>query len=359
MTPEELRARRLTNQLLAAPASDPVEVVRALGAVQSQDLPGALWAVGRRSGADATAVRAALSDGRILRTHVLRPTWHLVAREDLRPLVAATGEALRRGIAPVLRSRGLDDATLDRVHAVLPEILRAGPLVREEVAARLGRAGVDLTDGVRFANALLHAEAAALVCSGPVADGRQTLALVEQRTPPEEAPRPQHAVLADLALRFFRTRGPATPAYFRWWAGLRAAPARAAVEAVRDRLRSAAVDGRELLWDDRGAPAEPPAALLLPNFDEYLVAYTDRSDVFDEAHRRFLDSRGEPIMQHVVVLDGLVAGTWRVSARARRMAVAVTLFAARPAPALAAIEEEAARFAAHRGLPVETTIVVA
>lgn len=358
MSPEELRARRLTNQLLVPATRDPVAVVRALGAVQSQDLPGALWAVGLRSGADAATVRRALSDGDLLRTHVLRPTWHLVAREDLRPLVAATGEAVRRSIAPVLRSRGLDDASLALVHAALPGILRDGPLPRDEVAARLGAAGVDVTDGVRFANALLSAETAGLVCSGPVVDGKQTLALLDDRAP--AVPVPDRAtVLEELALRFFTTRGPATEADLRWWAGLRAADARDAVDAVRSRLSSSTTSGRELLWDDAVPPADPPAALLLPNYDEYLVAYTDRSDVFADAHRRFLDSRGEPIMQHVVVQRGVVAGTWRVTPRARRISLAVALFSPATVAVHDAIEAEADRFAEHRGLPVEVAITTA
>ena len=355
MTPAELRARRLTNQLLVPAVRDPVEVVRTLAAVQSQDLPGSLWAVGLRSGTDAERLRSALSDGALLRTHVLRPTWHLVAPEDLRPLLAATGAGVLRSIAPVLRSRGLDEASLARVHAALPAILADGPLPREAVAVRLGEAGVDLADGVRFANALLHAEQAALICSGPLVDGRQTVDLVDRRAPAVD-PTPADAVLAELALRWFRSRGPATAADFRWWAGLPVREARAAVDAARPRLASGTVDGRELLWDDRADPADPPAALLLPNYDEYLVAYADRSDVFDDAHRRFLDSRSSPIAQHVLVLAGVVAGTWRITARARALDIEVTTFRAASPGTRAAIEAEAARCGAHRGLPVEVAL---
>ncbi|HEY8319673.1 MAG TPA: crosslink repair DNA glycosylase YcaQ family protein [Amnibacterium sp.] len=347
MTPEELRARRLAGQRLAPRADRPVAgVVRALGAVQSQDLPGALLAVGQRSGATAAEVLAALDRGEVLRTHVLRPTWHLVAPEDLRPYVAATGVNVQRAAAPQLRRAGLDDARLRRLHEVVADRLRDGPATRPELATALDAAGVAV-DGVGLANGIIHAESAAVLCSGPARERTQTYALVEDRTPPGPLP-PRKAVLADLARRYLTTRGPATPADFRWWSGLNAADARLAVDAVRDEFERSEEDGRELLWPPGEVhPAE--GVLLLPNFDEYVVAYADRAELLEERHRPLLDSRRNPIFQHVVVAAGAVVGTWSVAARARRLELTARLFEAPSAGLTDALEAAAvARYAAFR-----------
>jgi hypothetical protein len=358
VTPEELRARRVAGQLLA-PAADrsPAEAVHTLGAVQAQDLPGALWALGVRTGRTAAAIGAELTNGAILRTHVLRPTWHLVSPVDLAPLVAATGPAVMRAAASMLRRLALPPETLDDIQAVLRARLAQGPASRAELQGLLTAAGHDMRDGVRFATALMHAESTGLICSGPVAGRETTVALAADRAPTDAPERA--AVLTDLARRYFASRGPATLRDFRWWAGLAAADATAAVDAVRGELESARVGGRELLWNAAVDPQDPPAVLLLPNYDEYLVAYADRSDVFDPEHRRFLDARGEPIMQHVAVADGVVAGTWRVTARARRLEVAVTLFATPRARIRRGTEAAIDAVGRHRGVPVDGIVTVA
>lgn len=358
MSPEELRARRVAGQLLT-PAADraPAAVVVALGAVQSQDLPGSVWALGLRTGRTAEAVTAELSAGALLRTHVLRPTWHLVAPADLAALQAATGATVMRAAAAMLRRLQLTEETLAAVDTVLHERLTAGPATRGELQRLLTAAGHDMTDGVRLATALMHAETTGLICSGPVSGRDTTYALLADRAPTAAGERAE--VLAGLARRYFATRGPATARDFRWWAGLPADDARTAVDAVRDELSAERDDGRELLWCAGTEPQDPPPVLLLPNYDEYLVAYTDRSDVFDEAHRRLLDARGEPIMQHVVVADGVVAGTWRVRTRGARLEVTATLFRAPTRRIRHGVEQGAAAFGRHRGLPVDAVVTVA
>lgn len=355
MTPGELRGRRIAGQLLA-PAADrrPADVVAALGAVQSQDLPGGVWALGVRTGRTAAAITADLTDGAILRTHVLRPTWHLVAPADLAPLEAATGGAVMRAAAATMRRLGLTPERLAAIHTVLRDRLAHGPATRGELQRLLTAAGHDMTDGVRLATALMHAETAGLLCSGPVTGRDTTYMLLAERAPTAAPDR--SGVLADLARRYFATRGPATLRDFRWWAGLSAADARSAADAVREELEGATLDGRELLWSGAVEPRDPPAVLLLPNYDEYLVAYTDRSDVFDAAHRRFLDARGAPIMQHVVVVDGGVAGTWRSAAGAKRLEVTAALFATPTPRVRAGLEEAVAAFGRHRGAPAEAIL---
>ncbi len=181
-------ARRTAARAAGRSAPSP-SVVRALGAVQSQDLPGALWAVGRRSGATAAAVMAALDAGEMLRTHVLRPTWHLVAPEDLRPLRRGHGCERQRAAAPMLRRAGLDEAVLRApARGRSPLACATDPPRAPSSRRRLDAAGVDTVDGVGLANGIIHAESAAVLCSGPARE--RTADLRARRGPHAARPAP-------------------------------------------------------------------------------------------------------------------------------------------------------------------------
>jgi hypothetical protein len=106
-------ARRLANQhLTGRPLATPESVVERLGAVQAQDYAGAKWAIAQRTaGATDADVEAALSEGRLLRTHVLRPTWHIVTAAELRWMLDLTAPRVRARMAVYDRRLGLDDDT--------------------------------------------------------------------------------------------------------------------------------------------------------------------------------------------------------------------------------------------------------
>jgi hypothetical protein len=293
---------RLRNQKLAASGlDDAAAVVQWLGAVQSQDYVGAKWAVGLRApGVDNDAVERAYNDGRILRTHVLRPTWHFVAAEDIRWMLGLTGPRVQRVVRRAGAWAGLSDHFYTRARAVIERVLDAGAhLTRKEIAAALGAARID-TSGQRLAFLIMDVEVQGVICSGRLDNRQFTYALVSERAPRARTLTRDEA-LTELAKRFFQSHGPATLKDFAWWSGL----------TMRDVKAAAAMAEIEPLACPPDLDMVAGATYLLPNYDEYLVAYKDRGAVIDPRRARNLGvftSREHP---HQIVVDGRVAGSWR------------------------------------------------
>ena len=316
MPDPEIARRRMLNQMLTGPTiPSPVEVVRRLGAVQSQDYYGAKWAVGQRAGVTDAAVEQALSDGQILRLHVLRPTWHFVAADDVRWMIDLTGQRVIRGIAARHRELKLDDALFEQSMGVFRQALGGGKhCTRAELESALNQAGIATDIPQRFVHIIMQAELQGLLCSGVWQGKQNTYALVDERCP-GAVTLEREAALAELARRFFTSHGPATIKDYVWWSGLTVADTRAGIDLCGDALVREEIDGKEY-WSpavppviENTAPASP-IVHLLPNYDEYVVAFVDRSAIFDEAHADKLHMRGG-VLNHVIVVDGIVAGGWR------------------------------------------------
>ena len=331
-------------------------MVRHLLAVQSQDYPNAKWAVGQRlRGARATDVELdrAFDAGEIVRTHVLRPTWHFVAPEDLRWLLALTGPRVHQASGYQYRLLEIDAALAARARAVFEEALRGGvALTREELGARMIEAGIE-AKGLRLAYLVGHAELEAVICSGPRRGKRQTYALVEERIPPARA-RTRDEALAELATRYVEGHGPAQAADLAWWSGLTLADARIALESATPPLVREQHSERTV-WASPTQPVESfrlPVVHLLPNYDELLVAFRDRTDAFDPDLPP--DSRvPQVILGHVIVRDGLVIGAYRRRDIEGRTTLEIDLAIELDSPERAAVKAAVDRFAAFVGRPVD------
>jgi len=333
----DIAARRLRNQRLAGnPLGSADEVVGWMCAVQAQDYPAAVWALGQRTGsATAADVHRLFDAGAIVRTHVLRPTWHFVLPADIRWLLALTAPRLRNSIAGRWRDLGIDGSEVSRAEAAFGAALAGGrQLTRPELGAVLQAAGI-APEGQRLPHLLIAAELDALIVSGPRRGHAFTYMLMDDRVPAAPPLAPEEA-LRRLAERYFRTRGPAQLADFAWWAGTTLAEARRGVEAAGDGLASEVIEGKRYWFGDTvaGAAPEPPPprergvpiAHLLPNFDELTVAYRDRSDADHP------DGRFDPglfgfssILSNVLVIGGRVRGAWRRVAGPRSLRVHVRL----------------------------------
>jgi hypothetical protein len=289
--------------------------VRELGAVQSQDYPAAGWALGLRvGGLTQRAADETFDGGEILRTHVLRPTWHFVHRDDVRWMLELTGPRIRGGLGARHRFLGLDRDEILRAQNLITRALRdGGPLTRAQAAEALRAGGLAIHDQ-RVPHLLMVSELDGLVTSGPLSGRQQTWMLLDERAPGARS-LPREEAVAELALRYFKSHGPAGLEDFRWWSGLPLQDGRAGVEAAGRRLERTEVEGRPCWFDPAAEPPSPPAAagpelLLLPNFDEYAVAYRDRSALlpegaFDPARLRL------GLLSNIVVSGGRVRGTWR------------------------------------------------
>lgn len=318
-----IAGRRLRRQILtAAPLRRPEDVVAWFGAVQAQEYEHAKWALGLRARAGTTIrdVEQAVDAGRILRTHVMRPTWHFVTPADIHWLLELTAPCVHRRMAPYDRQLGLDARTKTRACRVFERALRDGRcLTRAELGEHLRAAGLPMM-GMHLAHVAMHAELERVICSGPRKGRHFTYGLLAERAPAVRRLDRDEA-LGTLARRFFRSHGPATLRDFSWWSGLAAADVKRAVEIVTPRPTDA--DGR-VYWtfdrDPRRTSREPPAHLL-PIYDEYLIAYRDR-----DAVPHGLSTVGGPrrftTFQHAFVIDGQVAGTWRPERSAAGIVVA-------------------------------------
>ena len=318
-----IAAARLQNQRITDPVSGgPAAVVSSLGAVQAQEFEAAKWALAlrMRDGATEATVERAFAEGRILRTHVLRPTWHFVPRADIRWMLQLTGPRVQRTLASYRRRLGPEPALLRRAVKVIERALgQHGPLTRQELRGHLARAGIIL-DSIRLAFTMMDAEVTAVICSGPRRNRQFTYALLADRAP-DARTLPRDEALGTLVRRYFGSHGPATVRDFVWWSGLTAADAKRGLEIVR--ARQTAIDGYTYWTAGRNARAAPPgfaATHLLPIYDEYLVAYRDRIAVPHAA----TPPATRITFQHALVIDGQVAGTWRTARNGDGLAMTVT-----------------------------------
>src|SRR5436305_12458167 len=145
MTNFEIAHQRLHNQLITQQTFEKADdVVRWLCAVQSQDYAAAKWALGlRMQNSTDDMIEQALTDGTILRTHVMRPTWHFVSPTDIRWLLVLTAPRVNAGNSSQYRRLELDDALFMHSNAVLAKALQGGEqLTRAELVSVLQRASI-------------------------------------------------------------------------------------------------------------------------------------------------------------------------------------------------------------------------
>lgn len=324
------------------------DTVRWLTAVQAQDYPGALTAVALRTKAAGRAeMEAALDAGEVVRSWPMRGTLHFVAAEDLAWMLAVTGERAV-GAQRTRRARlGLTDGVLARARELAESALSGGPgLPRRELLGVWEAAGID-TAGQRGAHLLVHLAQTGVLCLGPVTGREQRYVLLEEWVPEPRRLDREEAV-AELALRYFRSHGPATVADLARWTKLTLTDARAGLAAVRGELDSLVVEDTEYYLDPR-TPAvldhnreRARGVVLLPGFDEYMLGYGDRSAALPTEHAGRIAPGGNGMFLRTIVADGQVVGTWSTDRKGGIAATPFTAFAE-------GVEEEVAK--AYAALP--------
>jgi hypothetical protein len=350
------KARLRHQRLSGAGFSRPEDVVSWLGAVQAQEYDDAKWALAlrMRRASDGTIERA-FAEGRILRTHVLRPTWHFVAPADIRWMLALTGPRVSSRMAPYNRRLELDATVFRRSTKAIARALAGGVhLTRQELKAVLQKTGGDAGGVQRLAHIVMQAELEGVICSGPRRGRHFTYALLDERAPSARTLSRDDA-LAEIARRYFRSHGPAQLQDFAWWSGLTVADARAGVAMADRELFRETIEGKTYWFpaSARAAGASRPAsrlAFLLPLYDEYLIAYKDRSAALDRTLWTW--TSGEPFAAPVVV-RGQVVGGWRRRTERASVRLAVQPFSAWSRSDARLVDGEARRYATFVGLKLE------
>jgi hypothetical protein len=317
-----------------------------MGAIQAQDFNMAKWAVGIRA-ADSTeqAILDAFNRGDFLRTHVMRPTWHFVATEDIRWMCALSERRLKSALRVNDSRMGITEELYGKVADLLRSVLKGGNhLSAKELTVILEDSGVDTAQHQLY-HYLMHAEASALICSGKMRGSTQTYALLDERVAPQ-APLPREEAIAKLARMYLQSHSPARLDDFIWWSLLSKTEARNGFASLGNAVDKIGFAGQEyciLRQEGEGNPATASrgAALLLPAFDEYIIAYSDRDTVVAKEHQsQAFTSNG--IFKPTIAAQGKVVGTWRKGSSDKKN-IEVAYFA----PPSKALESQVAKAAKH------------
>lgn len=293
----------------------PASVVARLLAMQAQEHPYARWSVGQRveGGTHRSAVDRAFDEGSILRTHVLRPTWHYVNRDDLRWLIGLSGPRVDAANNLRYRQLELDERTLARSNELIAATVEKSPHTRRELADVLEGGRISVA-GQRLAHMLLHAELTGVICSGPMQGKQHTYAAFDQRVPPGNGPVGDEALRA-LALRYFTTRGPATLKDLVWWSGLNASLARRALDVAKELLSSRTLGDRTYWFNEQNSSRARRQVDLVQCYDEVIISYSESRDVLQATPVEFPVPRHIDGFTHVLLRDGRLLGHWRAVPR--------------------------------------------
>ncbi len=333
---------------------NPQDVVRTLCALQAQDYAGALWSIGLRArNATLHAVSRAVDRREIVRTWLLRGTLHFAAPEDIRWILSLVSGRIIAGAAGRHRQLGLTRQDYDRCRKLLVAELDGGrQLTRSEIFRILEKNGVS-PEGQRGYHLLWKAGLEGLICYGPHRGGQPAFVLLDDWVP-GDGERTREEALAELAVRYFAGHGPATLKDFVWWSGLGVSDARTgiagagpALEPVKHGDTCYFIVGPEPSGPASGAPA----AFLLPGFDEFIVGYRDRSAMIspEAAGLRATGSNG--MMHPVVVIDGMVVGTWKREIGKKGVTITIKSFQMMDPSQKRRIAEAAERYGGFLGLP--------
>jgi len=352
-------SERLRNHKLSSPTfKQPDDVVRWFGAVQAQEFHAAKWALAlRMQKATNASIEDAFNRGEIVRTHLLRPTWHFVAPDDIRWLLQLTGPRISLSCGSTFRKYELDAALFKRSHRALTNALRGQKhLTRSELKAVLNRSGIAADDTVRMAHILLRAELDGVVCSGPRRGNQFTYALLDERVPAGKQFDREEA-LAELALRYFTSHGPATMPDFVWWSGLTTSDARRAIELVTQ-IKKMQIEGSTYLSvtpaNRSNSTTRNDDAHLLPSYDEYNVAYKHRQLVFDSAAISQITTWGA-LGQNIIV-GGRIVGLWDGTLGRNSLSIEVTPARSLTTQEKASITKAAERYAAFLGVSLSDSV---
>ena len=293
-------------------------------------------------------IDAAFNQGAILRTHIMRPTWHFVTPGDIRWIQALTAPHVHKKNGPRYRQLDLDNETFSRSHKILCRILEGkNYLTRAEIGSALEAQGI-MAQGQRLAYIVMQAELEGLICSGPRRGKQFTYALMDERAPQVIQPDNDQA-LARLARIYFAGHGPAQVKDFAWWSGLTMKEAQAGLEMIKAELVEYALDGLscwsgELAEFEPSASAVQPRAYLISVYDEYFIGYSDRSALLTEEDAQQMGAVGNAQLASLIIINGRVAGTWKRMLKKNDVQIQLFPFRALNKNEQRLVEQEAERF---------------
>ena len=358
MTPCEISQYRLCQQqIVASHCRTPTEVVATLGAMQAQDYPGGLWAIGlRQPNCTEQGVEKAITERTIVRTWPMRGTLHFVTATDVRWMLALLTPRIIAGTASRARDLELDDHVFARCGKLFVRALTGGRQLTREAMMDLLEANKIVTAQQRGYHILWRLAQAGVIVFAARVGKSHTFALLEEWLPAVKSPA-REAALTELARRYFTSHGPATLTDFAGWSGLKVTDARAGIEGATRHLRSEKLDGVNY-WLSATATLpcnESPTTHLLPGFDEFILGYKDRSAVLAREHAKKIIPGGNGMFMPTIIVNSRVVGTWKRTLKKDHVAITTDYF--KPVKkaekkALATTAEQYSTFMARTGPPI-------
>lgn len=347
------KIRLVNQQIVAGKFTSPADLVDWMGALQAQDYSMTKWAIGIRTPESGLEdVEKAIERGEIIRTHLLRPTWHIVTANNLPWLIELTAPQLKSGTRSRHKELGLTAKVVSKSNKIIREALEGGLyLTRKELNPLLEASGFRNENNL-FAHLLFLAELDGLICSGPSRGNQHTYALLEKRIP--AAPNlSKEAALEKLARTYFSSHGPATTEDFIWWSGLPVKDARSALEMIGNDFISEEI-GPQKYWFSENSSLENKknTVYLLPAYDEFIISYKDRSaSVTVTDQKKAISNNG--IFRPVIVVNGEVAGIWKRTEKPAKVAIEILFFKAPTKWVKERVEQSAWQFARFLGKEAE------
>ncbi len=339
ITNEIIRHRLINQQIAETRYTKPEDIVSHLGAMQSQDWHMAKWAIGLRlPGSKENDVESAFNEGRILRPHILRPTWHFLAPKDIRWMQQLTSHRVQAFNATYYRKFGLDQKFFKKCNTILIGALRDhNYLTRNELAELLNQKKIT-PDGITMSYIMMNAELEGLICSGPRKGKQFTYALMEEKSTDVPSLKKDEA-LHKLVSLYFDTRGPATINDFTWWSGLTVKEAKEGIGTLGKNYLNETIDGKEYILYDRPVKdvSKLQTSFLVPDYDEYGISYKDRS-IYNHPKTKQTESKGSAYYVHAITVDGFLGGYWGRPTDKNKSSIEVSPFSTLTKKQLASIK---------------------
>jgi hypothetical protein len=319
--------RLISQQIIKPEFKSPKEIVGWMGAMQAQDFNMAKWAIGLRlNKATEKNIELAINSGEILRTHVLRPTWHFVSQDDIWWMLDLTAQKLKASLKGRHKQLELTESILNKSNKIIQKTLAEKKFAtRKELIIQLNKAKIPTNEN-RASHIFLNAELNKIICSGKMKGKENTYALLSERANESKSFNRQNA-LAMLATKYFKSHCPATLRDFVWWSGLNLTDAKNGLEMIKKDLIAEKINDEEYWFHDSLAVSEKnkSSVFLLPAFDEFLISYKDRSaSIINEHASKAFSKNG--IFWPTIVVNGKVAGTWKRQIQKEKVLVTLDVF---------------------------------
>lgn len=337
---------RLSNQQITESNFKEVkDLVTWMGAIQAQDYNMAKWAIGLRlaNSTDKT-IEEALNKGEVIRTHILRPTWHFISPDDVSWMLDLTAEQIKSTMRSSDKLLGITKDIFEKSNIIIHDALTQNKyLTRKELSEFLNKANIKFKDPRAYRHIIFNAEIDGIVCSGPIQGEEQTYVILSRLVKKQRRYKKDEG-LYELAKRYFTSHGPATLYDFSWWSGLRINDSQRAIELINKEFPSEKIGSKTYWFPQNTTHKNTQNAIhLLPAYDEFIISYKDRSPSLQSRNQRKVSSVNG-IFKPIIVFNGEIIGTWKRISKKNTILIETTLFQAINKEAESSIEKEVEQY---------------